>query len=60
VTSFAHTGKPDAAIAPPWPQFNGNGAIMSLAPGGDSQPLPGNLMQAIHHCDFWDRVAPEP
>lgn len=60
VTSFAHTGTPDAAIAPSWPSFNRSDAIMSLAPGGDSQLIPADLIDRVHDCNFWDRVAPEP
>jgi carboxylesterase type B len=60
VTSFAHTGGPSAAIAPPWPQFNGSHAIMSLAPGGDSEVVPGRPIAAVHRCGFLDRVAPKP
>jgi para-nitrobenzyl esterase len=60
VTSFAHTGKPAAPIVPSWPAFNRSDAIMSLAPGGDSQLIPADLIEATHHCGFWDRVAAGP
>jgi para-nitrobenzyl esterase len=59
VSTFAHTGKPDAAIVPSWPPFNSSDAIMSLAPGGDTQLIPADLIDRVHNCGFWDRVAPE-
>ena len=60
VTSLARTGKPEATNTPTWPAFRESGTLMSLAPGGDSELLPANLVEAIHHCGFWDRVAPKP
>jgi para-nitrobenzyl esterase len=52
VTSFARTGEPGATNAPTWPAFRESGTLMSLAPGGDSELLPANLVGAIHHCGF--------
>jgi para-nitrobenzyl esterase len=58
VTTFGDTGQPRALNTPPWPQFNSSQRIMSLAPGDDSQVLPAGVIDAIHHCGFWDAVSP--
>ena len=39
VTTFARTGNPSGRGTPVWPEFNRSGALMSLAPGGDSQAM---------------------
>ena len=60
VASFGRRGEPAALNTPIWPQFNSSATIMSLAPGGDSQVLPADLIETIHHCGFWDKAAPKP
>ena len=57
VTSFGRRREPAALNTPIWPQFNSSPTIMSLAPGGDSQVLPADLIETIHHCGFWDKAA---
>ena len=60
VTTFARTGNPTASGSPVWPSFNRSGAQMELAPAGDSQIMPAYVTGAIHHCGFWDSIAPRP
>jgi para-nitrobenzyl esterase len=60
VTTFARTGNPTASGSPVWPSFNRSGAEMELAPAGDSQVMPAYVTGAIHHCGFWDSIAPRP
>ncbi len=60
VTTFARTGNPTAAGSPVWPSFNRSAAEMELAPAGDSQVMPAFMIGVIHHCGFWDRIAPKP
>jgi para-nitrobenzyl esterase len=60
VTTFARTGNPTAPGSPAWPSFNNSGAEMELAPAGDSQVMPASDIGAIHHCGFWDSIAPRP
>ena len=59
VTTFASSGQPRASNTPPWPQFT-TGSIMQFSPGADTQVMPVNAIEAIHHCAFWDSVAPRP
>jgi len=59
VTTLARTGNPTAANAPVWPSYR-SGAIMSLAPGADSESMPIAVLEQIHNCGFWDRIAPNP
>jgi para-nitrobenzyl esterase len=60
VTAFGRTGNPSAVNTPTWPEFNSSAAVMSLAPGGDSQVMSTAQIEAIHNCGFWDAVAPTP
>lgn len=50
-TAFAHTGDPNTAGTPYWPEFAENGTVLSLAPGqGGIRPAD---YRADHNCDFW-------
>lgn len=63
VTTFASGGQPHGANTPPWPSFavgDGAASIMVFAPGADSQAMPIKAIEAVHNCDFWDKVAPQP
>jgi para-nitrobenzyl esterase len=60
VTTFARTGNPTASGSPVWPSFNRSVSEMELAPAGDSQIMPAYVIGAIHHCGFWDSIAPTP
>jgi para-nitrobenzyl esterase len=59
VTTLARTGHPTAPNTPVWPEFR-SGAILSLAPGADSESMPIAVLLQIHNCGFWDRIAPNP
>lgn len=59
VTTFARTGRPTAKGTPVWPEFNTFDAIMSLAPGGDSEVMSIAQIRAIHNCAFWHRISPK-
>jgi para-nitrobenzyl esterase len=59
VTTLARTGHPTAPNTPVWPEFR-SGAILSLAPGADSEAMPVSVLRQIHNCGFWDRIAPNP
>jgi para-nitrobenzyl esterase len=59
VTHFAATGNPNANGTPFWPRFERSGAEMVLMPAGDSSAMSIWQIMAIHHCGFWDRVAPD-
>jgi para-nitrobenzyl esterase len=55
-TTFAKSGDPNHAGAPPWPKFNAAGAFMSLrtpAPTAISE----NEIVTQHHCAAWDTVS---
>lgn len=56
VTTFARTANPSAENTLPWPEFNGGGSILSLAPGGDSEPTTASQIGLVHHCGFWNSV----
>jgi para-nitrobenzyl esterase len=63
VTAFARTGNPTAPSLPVWPQFKegqGEGQVMSFAPGGDTQVVSAKQIAELHNCDFWDRLSPKP
>lgn len=60
VTTFARTGDPTAQFTPTWPRFNKSGQVMSLSPGGDSQPMTTAEIALDHNCGFWDKVSPKP
>jgi para-nitrobenzyl esterase len=58
VTYFARNGNPNAPGTPLWPQFGRSRSEMLLAPAGDSTVMPIRQIEAIHHCGFWDSIAP--
>lgn len=60
VTTFARKGDPTAKGSLAWPEVGASNAEMELAPAGDSQIMPVSQISAIHHCDFWDSIAPTP
>jgi para-nitrobenzyl esterase len=60
VTHFARYGTPTAPGTPSWPQFGTAHAEMVLAPAGDSAVMSVSQVMAIHHCGFWDQLAPLP
>ncbi|MEU7829763.1 carboxylesterase family protein [Nonomuraea sp. NPDC049129] len=56
-TSFAHTGKPQAAGAPAWRAFTPSGQTMlSLKPTGQGGIGPVDL-SAEHRCGFWSGLS---
>jgi len=61
VTTFARTGKPTPAGAPPWPRFNpANPEEISLQPAGDTEVITAAEVAAQDDCAFWDRISPNP
>jgi para-nitrobenzyl esterase len=53
-TSFARTGIPKAADAPPWISFSSGADVMRLDPG-----KVGRFdASGEHHCDFWRKLYP--
>jgi para-nitrobenzyl esterase len=56
-TSFARTGNPDVAGAPPWTSYTAaNPMVMSWQPSGDSMLTPASTLMTQHNCGFWDAV----
>ncbi|MER6951182.1 carboxylesterase family protein [Nonomuraea sp. NPDC000554] len=56
-TSFAHTGKPQAAGAPAWPAFTPSGqTVLSLKPASQGGIGPVDL-SGEHRCAFWRGLA---
>ncbi|HUA41337.1 MAG TPA: carboxylesterase family protein [Streptosporangiaceae bacterium] len=52
-TSFARSGVPSAAGAPPWPRFTAaSQSMLALAP---PVPAPETDFSAEHQCSFWAR-----
>ncbi len=60
VSNFAYTGHPTAPNTPTWPRFNKTRDVMSLSPGGDTQPMSAAQISLDHNCQFWNAVAPPP
>jgi hypothetical protein len=58
VAAFSRTGQPSALAMPNWPEFGRSGAIMSLAPGADSQLTSAQQISADHNCGFWNSITP--
>jgi para-nitrobenzyl esterase len=55
--AFVRSANPSGIGAVPWPQFNSTGNVLSLQPGGDSEPMSAAQISADHYCRFWDAVA---
>ncbi|MFI7233195.1 carboxylesterase/lipase family protein [Nonomuraea angiospora] len=56
-TSFAHTGKPQAADAPAWPEFTPSGqSVLSLKPASQGGIGPADV-RGQHRCGFWKELA---
>jgi para-nitrobenzyl esterase len=60
VTTFARKGAPTARFTPTWPEFGASRQVLSLAPGGDTQPMTTGQISLAHNCAFWDSVSPQP
>jgi para-nitrobenzyl esterase len=58
VAAFSRTGQPSALAMPSWPEFGRSGAVMSLAPGADSQLTSAQQISADHNCGFWNGITP--
>lgn len=48
-TTFARTADPNGVETPPWPRFDGGGAVLRL----DQNAVAPAPYGADHHCDFW-------
>jgi para-nitrobenzyl esterase len=55
--AFVRSGNPSGAGTIPWPKYNSTGNVLSLQPGGDSEPMSAAQISADHHCGFWNGVA---
>lgn len=53
-SNFAATGNPNRSGLPPWPAYQGDGQILSLAagPGG----IAPTQFSRAHHCEFWNTI----
>jgi para-nitrobenzyl esterase len=58
VAAFSRTGQPSALAMPSWPEFGRSGAVMSLAPGADSQLTSAQQISADHNCGFGNGITP--
>jgi para-nitrobenzyl esterase len=60
ITKFGRSGAPTARYTPKWPEFGDSHLVLSLAPGGDTQPMTTSQISLAHRCAFWDSVSPKP
>lgn len=51
--AFVRQGTPSAPGTPAWSAY-ARGQLMSLRPGGQSQPITAAAFAAQHQCSFWD------
>jgi para-nitrobenzyl esterase len=51
--AFVATGRPEIPGQPAWPRYT-SGQLMSLRPGGQSQPISAATFGAEHQCSFWN------
>lgn len=56
-THFARTGNPTAYGTPRWVRYgHGRQLVMTLRPAGSSTLAQTNVIEAQHHCTFWNQV----
>lgn len=54
---FVFHGRPEFQGQTNWPRFDLTGRIMSLRPGGRSQPISTAAFRSEHKCSFWDSLS---
>ncbi|WP_083933579.1 carboxylesterase/lipase family protein [Kribbella catacumbae] len=57
--SFAKDGDPNASLAPAWPKYTPQGALLQFkAPGAER--VSHAQIDTAHNCSLWDEVSPSP